>query len=797
MFGAIAQTSEVTGRVRDSRSGEALPFVNIIANNQTTGTSADIDGKFVLKSNEPITMLTFSFVGYQKLEYKVDPSVEYHTIRLKRETIQLDEVVILPGENPAHRIIKKVVENKKVNDPEKAISFKYTSYNKLIMTAQMDSALYNNPEKLAKEDSSTIQMANFLKEQHLFMTETVSERKYIPTDRNKETVIAARMSGFKTPVFSMIATEMQSFSFYKELISIMGLNYLNPISKGSTRKYLFVIEDTTYTAANDTVYVITYTPRKGKNFTGLKGVLYINTDGYALQNVIAEPAEAAGESEVSVKIQQKYEKIDGKQWFPVQLNTFMVLGFAGVNEFKMYGIGKSYLKDIELEPELSKSEFNHIEIETTDDAAEKADELLYKHRIDSLTNQEKNTYHLIDSIGKAQHFDRKFKSLFSLASGRLPVGAFDLDLSKLIAFNDYEGFRLGMGLYTNDKISKFFSIGGYGAYGFKDREFKYGGDLNLVFSKDHEVELNLSYTNDLIETGGVKFFGEKPGFTSESYRQIFITRMDKMEKIEARLGFRTFRYWKWHIFGNQQLRISNNEYQYERSLAEEVNQVTNSYYFTEAGVDFRFAYKENFARSLYQTVSLGSKYPVVRGRITKGFDNVLDGEYAYTKFDLKIEKTFTLKLLGKSSFQFTAGYIDGDVPYTKLYNSRGTFKQYNVSVTNTFETMRQNEFISDQYVSFFFSHNFKSLLFKAKKFRPQFEIVGSAGYGSLQKPELHRNIDFKTMEKGYYETGLKINNIIKSGISGIGIGAFYRMGDYQFEETIDNFAFKFTLGMQL
>ncbi len=69
-------------------------------------------------------------------------------------------------------------------------------------------------------------------------------------------------------------------------------------------KYFFKIEDTTY-SGKDTVYIITFRPRKGTNFDGLKGVISINTNKWAIQNVIAEPAEGGGG--LRIKIQQMYE----------------------------------------------------------------------------------------------------------------------------------------------------------------------------------------------------------------------------------------------------------------------------------------------------------------------------------------------------------------------------------------------------------------------------------------------------------------------------------------------------------
>ena len=121
-----------------------------------------------------------------------------------------------------------------------------------------------------------------------------------------ESILASKASGFKDPIFILFASQLQSFSVYNDYFLIGSKRYLNPISVGSTNKYLFTLEDTTF-FNQDTVYIISFKPRKNKNIDGLKGILYVNTYKWAVQNVIAEPAE--DENGINMSIQQKYELI--------------------------------------------------------------------------------------------------------------------------------------------------------------------------------------------------------------------------------------------------------------------------------------------------------------------------------------------------------------------------------------------------------------------------------------------------------------------------------------------------------
>ena len=805
---ANAQEYSVRGKVLDFKTREPLAFVNIISSGETQGVSADIDGNFFITSKKRISQLVFSYVGYEILKYALtDSSTHLNnlTILLKGKRVELTEIVIVAGENPANRIIKQVTANGDKNNPEKMRSFSYASYNKFIVTGQKDTTVRKdtlvqlkqdlvskaNADSIEKQEKRALDL---LKTQYLFLIESISNRKFIQPDRSHEVIVASRVSGLKNPAFTMLATQLQSFSFYNDLIVISDKSYLNPISKGSVSKYSFLIEDTLF-SGKDTVFIISYRPRKGKNFDGLKGVLYINTNGYALQNVIAEPYEEKG---TRVKIQQKYEFIDNKQWFPVQLNSDITFGTVKVNGLTLVGVSRSYIKNIVIEPELNKKEFKRFEVEVADDAGNKTEEFWNQYRADSITEKDKKTYKVIDSIGKAENLDLKIKTLNTLLSGKIPIKIVDIDLNRILGYNRYEALRLGLGIHTNDKISDLFSVGGYFAYGFKDKAIKYGYDATLNIHRDSETKLNVAYSNDLIESGGVAFFEDEKLVSSESYRKYLINTMDQVEKKEASLSFRMLQYLKVNLSLNQQIRYVKNDYRY--GISENgVTALFDRFNFAETGLAFRYAFREKFLKIGKYQLSLGSNYPIVWGQITRGFTGLLDGNFEYTRLDLKIEKSFNIKNLGKPSFQFMCGYIAGDLPYTNLYAGKGSFIEESkkitlqLSATNTFETMRFNEFLSNQYVALFFTHNFGRLLFKAKYFQPQIAIVNNIGWGSLNNKTAHFNIPIKTMEKGYFESGILINNILTTGPTGIGFGTFYRYGPYSYKAFADNIAFKLSV----
>ena len=83
----------------------------------------------------------------------------------------------------------------------------------------------------------------------------------------------------KNPQFAMLASQMQSFSFYKDYFSL-GQQFLGPVSPDSWNRYFFNIEDTVQ-IEQDAAIILSYRPKKGKSFDALKGMLHVNMSDFA------------------------------------------------------------------------------------------------------------------------------------------------------------------------------------------------------------------------------------------------------------------------------------------------------------------------------------------------------------------------------------------------------------------------------------------------------------------------------------------------------------------------------------
>lgn len=778
----------VSGRVVDSNTLEPLAFVNIQISGSRSGGVTDIDGFFSIAHNVPVESFNLSYVGYHNLNYKVEQQNHGLIIKMVKKPIDLAVVDVFPGENPAHRIIENTIANRQRNDPERLGSFSYESYNKFVFTGEFGEE--TQPPASGPRIGVTItgNPAEFLEKRHFMVMETVTQRRFRYPDLNNETVLASRISGFENPVLALIATQFQSFSFYQDHITISGREYLSPISSGSTNRYFFLLEDTTF-VQNDTVFVISFRPGRGRNFEGLTGLLYINSNGWAVQNVIAEPASQLGQSRV--KIQQMYELIDGRQWFPTQLNTDVeIVNFSNLNNFKLLGLGRTYIRNIELEPELKRRDFSAFAVEFSPKTIVRNDEFWNQHRPDSLTLREINTYHFLDSIGRVQNLDRRLEQIEALMSGAVRRGIFDIELKHLFGYNEQDGVQPGFGFRTNPRLSGRFSVNANIKYGLRSQKVRYGWGGDVLLDRLTNFRLGYDFSWGLSERGGSVFLENTTLLSPYNIRRLFLRDLDLRRQHLFWAEIRTLRnYLTLRGYASQQHTTTNPLYAFTPA-SQNTETPDNVFRFFETGLMARLAVGEQFVLTPTRTLAFGTNFPILYLNLAKGWDNALNGEHDYWRAEMKLERQFRIKMAGRQKWVLQAGYVHGQTPWPKLFTAQASYRQFAVTAPQSFATMRIAEFVSDRYVALFFYHNFENLLINRKGFSPGLVLLTNAGFGSLSQPQQHIGYSLQSMNKGYFESGFAITDLTGSGISSLGIEFMYRYGHYALPKFADNFSLR-------
>ena len=757
--------------VLDFATKKTIPFVKVLPENGSPFLS-DIDGRFTLEKNVP--SFTLSYAGYSDTLI-LRANISDFKIYLHYPIQQIDEVVAIAGENPAHKIIKKVMKNRKKNHPLKNDAFTYTTYEKFWFDIDPDSTFQ---QKIEAKDTAVLKMQEFIDEQHLFLLETASKRTFSPPNYDKEEIIAYKISGTDNPMLSTLAKNMQSFSFYDNEFGLLGKKYLTPLAPGSLGRYFYNIEDTIFNAS-DTTFIIYYRPLKNKNFRGVEGRMYINTNGYAIEKVIAKPAgEKTG---FNIDIVQEYQFIENKKWFPVKLSTKIIFGESGAILFeggRLVGQGSTYIKNIHFPEEKIKKKHNdNISVYTENNAVSESDIIWDSIRKDDLSTKDERTYEMIDSLSEANNLDRALNALTTIIEGKIPLGYINLNLDKIATFNYYEGFRLGAGLETSQKLMKPIVVSGYFAYGTSDYDWKFGGKSVFHLNKRKGLKIELKYHQDVVERGGLSFTKDPFNFNNQNgYRDFFIHNMDRQRLGELAIYYDLKSNITFKVFGNYQRIWLTDNYSFTPNDAS-IYSPEKDFDLAETGIEFQWDFFEKNMMLGDRKISLGTKYPSLKLIAVKGWKNIEESNYDYVRLKAEISQKIMIVGWGDFQWKISGAKTIGDVPLLLNNVGNGTSMDWNLSVLQTFQTMIPSEFYSTSQAALFTHFTFRPIHTNSTWNEPRITLHHAIGFGEFSGKNQH-SVAFKSMDKGFYEGGIILDGLLTSSFSAIGIGTFYRYGNY-------------------
>ncbi|MCZ4409825.1 DUF5686 family protein [Cryomorphaceae bacterium 1068] len=767
----------IKGKITDSKSGESLPFVHIIS--AKAKAVSDIEGNYTLRVPRNTNLadsIEFSVIGYAKKKITFSDLAESPKVKMEKSALDLAVFTVVAKEDPAYAMIRKAVKMRKQNDPEQLPKFRYHSYNKAYL--DMD----RSDEQIKREiDSSNFANAHFM------MLESATEVTFEQPNKVKERVLANQISGFSNPLFSLQSNSFQPFSSYSAYLKFIDFDFLNPISPNSDGRYLFQLEDSVETAEGK-AYVIAFQPRKNANGNLLEGSITLDANEWAIVTI---QAKNSGEHNLaSFEIRQQYQKVNG-HWFPEQSSSRYIFTES---EPPIWVISNTYIDSVEYE--FDPGRFGIANVEITKDANNQTAESWKPYRQVDLTDEESNTYKVYDTLDTRilKAFDWTMSQSASLARGRFSIGKADILLPHILGFNQYEGLRLGIGLSTNDKLIKWMSPEAYFAYGFRDKEMKYGGGLRFRIQPKREFEFYVGYENDVDEPGrsSTENMG---GFLKlgEVERDLFIRFMNPYEAYKAELKYRPMRDVR------TTLSIRNERRNFERTNRTDASFEEYNLTTTEVGILVEYNPGEALMMVGSTLVPQGVSYPRISLEVNQAINELFESEQEYTKAELRVMHEINVARLGALRLFATGGKIWADqINQSNLILSRGISGERDLGIVGFgyFHTMPLYSFINDQYAQAGISQNFGNPFGMEWVFsRPEIRLMYQAAIGNLETPSTFvPDMPQVTMDRAYLEGGIVIDNILryKGGslyYSGLGIGVFYRHGYYELPSFGDNLAY--------
>ncbi len=764
-----AVSQQIEGQVLDKLTEEPIAFANVVYS-EGAGTVTDIDGRFSIRTDIAVEHLKVSCLGYLSIQIATDSLFNGSIVYLSPLKYHLPAVNVMPGENPALVIMQEVIKNKSVHNPELYDPFSCIIYHKMTFD-------YEWPAGLSLEEIDELKDSlGVINDTYLYLFESVSEKKHWKKGIGKERIISGRVSGLKDPVLASFPAALQPFSFYNLYIELLGFSYLNPASKPGLSAYSFILEDTYVNNLGDSIYYISYRPKEGRNFRGLTGAFHIDGKSSAIKTV--STTTTGTENGLRLFIRQSYAPLSNGLWFPKQLESSLKLGSIGAMKkvtLPVLGTGKSYVTAVNMQPDFTSKDFDNVVIEDVvigNDAP-----AIEVFRYEPLTTRDSLTYYILDSIGRRKHLDAIIKTQMSLVKGYLPLGYLQLDLSKLVDYNDYEGLKLGLGLYTSPALSKNFTTGAYYTYGFGDKDEKYGAKLAITPFQNKENLVYINYQEDVYSTGSFEFIDGTKAYSSERFSRFLTETMDLSKIWQTGFDARFMKYFKSRAY----LTFGDINPQKEYSFVAG-NGVASAFRFTEVGVMLKWANKETFINSPLGRISTGTNWPVLWlntgvGRWNDTSDKV------YQRYEVRLHKQFNYPNSMYTTLRIQGGYFSGSFPNTFLYSALGSYKSFTVFVPYTFGTMRLNEFAASEFTALYLSHGVPLVLNTEKRIKPEIVLSTNIAFGNAPT-------GVSSFSKGYYESGLYLKKLYSNLIFQYGLSVHYRYGAYKLPDEIDNWAFK-------
>ncbi len=804
----------ITGKVTDRETGEGIPFANVYFQNTQIGATTDFEGFYRINFQAPMDSLTASYVGYEsKTKGISDQAKQSLDFQLDPISLNLQEVVIVPGENPAWRIMRNVVENKQENDKRRLTAYQYESYNKVELDVdnisekarkrkifQQLGKVYDSLKVIAGEEGNPILP--------IFISESISEVFWKASpDKKRENIIKTRFKGVGIEdeglVSQLIGSTFQEYNFYVNWMNILNKDFVSPLSSSWKMYYQYLLTDSFY-IGDEFCYKLEVNP-KHKQELAFYGAIWITQNDWALKRADLRITSSANLNYVrEVHIQQEMEKTSEGAWLPSKNRILMKVG--NIDEDWAGLIAKFYTSNKNFVVNKPKSERFYEDFLVLDEEYNISDENYWReNRHDSLTPTEEYVYDMIDTINHLPVIKTYVEIVDIVINGYQSFGAVDVGPYLFsYAFNDVEGNRVRMGFRTNYKFSDKWTFSGYGAYGFADKIWKYKGKVDYLISRRRWTELSLSYQYEMKQVGVIE--------ENLSSNYLFLASTKWFEQFRAYYGYTAeaklnaeFRRGLSGIFSLKNFSFSPaDKYAFAYYSGEGTNRtIETEFTSTEISLGLRITKGERFIQNDNRRISLGTKsWPIFTFTYTRGIEDALNGDFDYDKVNLNITHRISTGALGYSQYILDVGKIFDPVPYpllnVHLGNSNSIFY-----TSAAFNLMGRSEFVSDEYVTLRYTHHFDGNLIhripvlRATKWRALVNfntVMGSISQDNIDlipaMDDEGRPIDpIKGLQTGipYIEIGYGLENIFKV----LRIDAFHRL-NYLADPLVNSFGFKFS-----
>lgn len=717
----------IQGVVTDSLTNEPIPYLSVFYEGKGVGSITDNDGNYKVETRKGWNKLTFSAVGYVTKVVNIIPGVTKNlNVRMRPDDIMLDEVVVKPKRekysrknNPAVKLMKKVIAHKKNNKLSENDYYQYNKYQKITMSLNdvtpemLEKGMYKKMPFLKDQIELCEETNKFILP--ISVDETASQKIYRKHPKSEKTIIKGMSSTGVNELFAtgdMLSTVLKDVftdvNIYDNDIRLLQYPFISPISSSDAISfYKFYIMDTTF-VDKDKCFHLTFVPNNSQDF-GFTGHLYVLADSsYTVKKCTMNLPKKSGVNFVdNMDIIQEFEQLPNGEW--VLKTDDMIVEMTLMKIMQGFQIRRTTRYSDYAFDELPQQLFKRKGAEIKEaDAMMRGDDFWNQYRPVPLTQTESSMDMLVKRLEQMPGFKYVIFVLKAFIENFVETGTKEhpskVDIgpvNTMISNNYIDGLRLRMSAQTTANLNPHLFFKGYYAYGFKDHRSKYMGEVEYSFNKKEYLprefpknSITFSYQYDVMSPTD-KFLKTDKDNVFVSFKTSTVDQMSYVRNIalkyenETQFGLKTtveVKHSTDEPTGGLAY-ITNDD---QKTLVPEIQTM-------EASLAFRYAPGETFVNTKQRRIPVSFDAPVFTLSHTAGFKGVLGGEYNYNLTEIGLYKRFWFSSWGKIDMFVKGGAQWNKVPFPLLIMPAANLSY--ILQRETFNLINNMEFLNDRYAS--------------------------------------------------------------------------------------------------
>lgn len=805
---SIGAQAQIKGKVIDAKTKEPLSFITVYYEGTSTGATTDDNGLYSIKYIPGQTELTFSSIGYKTQVAKINAHTKEVNVSLELDQILLDEVVIKPKRerytrknNPAVELMRKVIASKKEFKLEENDYYQYNKYQKMktslndLTEEKLKKGIYKGLNFQADQLEKSKVTGGYILP--VSVQETASKTVYRKSPKTEKTYINAETSTGVEEFLStgdmlgqVLADVFADVNIYENDIKLLNRRFVSPIGTNAISFYKFYIMDTVRVEQDSCIH-LSFVPQNIQDF-GFTGHLYVlNDSSYAVKKCTMNLPQRTGVNFVdNMDIEQEFIQLDNGSW--VLKNDIMTVDLSLVD----------FIQGVQIErtTKYSNYDFTAIEDKLFNPKAQVIRERNARNRDEDywtevrqvpLSETEDSMNLFMERLAQAPafkyllfatkiFFENYLETTKQGTPSKIDIGP----LNTFISSNYVDGTRFRFGGSTTAALNPHLFVNGWGAYGLKDKRWKYAGEITYSFNKREYFpwefpmhNISFSYRSD-VESPMDKFLDTDKDNVFVSLKAFDVDLMSYVR--EGKFTYEYETYGGLGISLSAQRRNESPAGKLRFLLNNETQTPVKDITASEIGIKLRYSPGESYINTKQRRKPINRDAPIFTLSHTTGFKGFMHSDYKSNLTQIGIWNRFWLSSWGKLDMNLEAGAQWNTVPFPLLIVPAANLS-YISQNDETFSMMRNMEFLNDRFVSLslIYDMNGKLLnripLLRKLKWREIFKV--KALYGHLSdknNPFISKNDDlfmFPTRDgelsafvmdnKPYIEASVGVYNIFK------------------------------------